>query len=619
MNIFKKLFGKSSKDASRDEDNNIVKVVPNFVANENLDVDDVILLDMTLGLKQIQLLDMLVKTDGSNKKEHIQEQNKIAGEIIEASKQCTSPDALNVLAALYINGWGVAQDVSKGIELLHEAASKDCVAAMDNLGNYYNTTLGGNDLDSAMQWWQKAAELGFAPSQATLGRLLKERGDYAQAMKWAKKGASQGNADAEYLMGTFYTHGYGVKADYNEAFKWYRLAAEKGHARAQCDVAVCYANGEGVEKDEQQMAYWYEKSAEQGDPTGLRGLYLCYMNGTGVPQDQNKALGYLQQAAQSGIDLIQHELGNHYMSMGDYKNAMAWFTQAANQGFARSQNEIGLLYKNGEGVAKNPKQAIFWFEKAALQGHTDAMNNLASVLYQSKNDLQNAIYWFNRAAEAGNVIAISNLAEFYMAGKGVEQNIMKGMSLLQKAAYMGDEYSANLLDEYNERLGGDFRSAFLAAAISEGELWFPTSSIIFPDNIDNQEILLKQCKKGDAISQVFVGESYIRGERNFEQNYDEGVKWLKKAAASQDPYGQNSLANIYLLQNEQDDAIKLYRKAAHKNNDSALYNLAMCYALGLGVEADINEALDWLNKAAEYGSRSAHIALNLLNGDELEQ
>ena len=619
MNIFKKLFGKSIKDTSKDEDTcDNVTVTQNFVACENMDGDDALLIDMTLGLKQLELLDVLMKNDESNKKEHIEKQKEIAGEIIEAGKQCTRADALNVLASLYINGWGVEQDVNKGVELLHEAAQKGCVAAMDNIGNYYNSNWGGNDLDNALKWWQKAAEQGFGPSQATLGRLCKERGDYAQAMKWTQMGAAQGNADAEYLMGTFYTHGYGVNMDYYEAFKWYMLAAEKGHARAQCDVAVCYANGEGVEEDMEQMAYWYGKSAKQGDPAGLRGLYLCYLNGTGVPQDHNKAFEYLQRAAMSGIDLMQHELGLYYLSMRDYKNAMTWLTRAANQGFARSQNEIGLLYMNGEGVAKSSKQAIHWFEKAASQGHADAMNNLASVLYKSNKDLKNAIHWYTQAAKAGNVIAMSNLAQFYLNGQGVEQNISKGMALLHKAASMGDEYSTNLLNKYNERLGGDYRPFLLWTAINENTLSFPTLSIIFPRDIDNQALLLKQCNEGDATAQVFVGLSYLNGEHGFEKNDDEGDKWLKKAATSGDAFGQNNLASIYLMQNKFNSAIKLYRKAAHKGNDSALYNLAMCYALGVGLSQDFDEAMSWLNKAAEHGSHNASIALALLNGQDLE-
>lgn len=608
MNFFKKLFGKSSKNASSDEN---VIAVQNIIPIVNYASEG----DSLFGkLSATAQLAMLSGFQGMSK----QTDQSVFNEIDEACKHSTNPEDLNTLALLYFNGVGVKQNINKGVEILQEAAEKGSAAAMDNIGNYYNSNWGGNDLDAAMQWWQKAAEKGFGPSQATLGRLFKERGDYAQARKWVDKGVAQGNADAEYLMGTFYTHGYGVDVDFDEAIKWYMKAAEKGHARAQSDVAVCYANGEGVKKDEKQMVYWYKKAAEQGDPAGLRGLYLCYKDGTGVPQDFDKAFEYLRRAAESGLDLMQHELGVYYFTNGDYKEAIKWYTKAAEQGFARSQNELGLKYLNGKGVTKDIKKAVYWFEKAAAQGHPSGMNSLG-VIYSQKNNYEQAIYWWNKAADAGMVEAMSNLASCYMEGNGVEKNMIKGMSLLQAAADKGDDYSASILNQFSQGLGGDYRSFILSSAIENGELWFPTSSVIFPNNFDNPELLLKQCQKGDAIAQVFVGEAYIRGEYGFEQNSNSGIKWLEKAAKSGNRFAQTSLANVYLLQENFDAAIKLYRKAASQNSDSGLYNLAICYALGLGVTENIDEAMTWLNKAAEYGSMNAKKAIAILKGEEFEK
>lgn len=40
---------------------------------------------------------------------------------------------------------------------------------------------------------------------------------------------------------------YWEAGQYEEAFKWYRLAAEQGDAVAQFNVGTCYFGGEGVE------------------------------------------------------------------------------------------------------------------------------------------------------------------------------------------------------------------------------------------------------------------------------------------------------------------------------------------------------------------------------------
>jgi TPR repeat protein len=46
------------------------------------------------------------------------------------------------------------------------------------------------------------------------------------------KSAYQGDAEAQFDLGWRYAYGYGVKQDDAEAVKWYRKAAEQGHAEA---------------------------------------------------------------------------------------------------------------------------------------------------------------------------------------------------------------------------------------------------------------------------------------------------------------------------------------------------------------------------------------------------
>ncbi len=57
-----------------------------------------------------------------------------------------------------------------------------------------------------------------------------ERGDYATAFKISLPLAEQGNADAQSILGEMYDDGQGFAQDYAEAVKWYRKAAEQGQA-----------------------------------------------------------------------------------------------------------------------------------------------------------------------------------------------------------------------------------------------------------------------------------------------------------------------------------------------------------------------------------------------------
>ena len=51
------------------------------------------------------------------------------------------------------------------------------------------------------------------------GVAAHKRGDYAEAVKWYRLAAAQGNADVQFNLGTMYYDGKGVTQDYAEAVK----------------------------------------------------------------------------------------------------------------------------------------------------------------------------------------------------------------------------------------------------------------------------------------------------------------------------------------------------------------------------------------------------------------
>jgi len=57
------------------------------------------------------------------------------------------------------------------------------------------------------------------------------------------------------------------------------------------------------------------------------------------------------------------------------------YQQAAEQGQAQAQYQLGLIYKQGKGVPQDDALAIHWFRKAAEQGQAGAQNQLG-LLYK---------------------------------------------------------------------------------------------------------------------------------------------------------------------------------------------------------------------------------------------
>ena len=82
-------------------------------------------------------------------------------------------------------------------------------------------------------------------------------------MKWYHKAAVQGNAEAQFSLGSCYDFGTGVEQNYIEAVKWYRNSAEQGHAAAQYNLGMCYKRGRGVKKDHAEGDRWLSKAQKQ--------------------------------------------------------------------------------------------------------------------------------------------------------------------------------------------------------------------------------------------------------------------------------------------------------------------------------------------------------------------
>ena len=60
----------------------------------------------------------------------------------------------------------------------------------------------------------------------------------------------------------------------------------------------------------------------------------------------------------------------------DYPEALRWYHEAAEQGHAGAQNNLGLMYDEGRGVTQDYAEAVHWYCKAAEQGVVLAQFNL---------------------------------------------------------------------------------------------------------------------------------------------------------------------------------------------------------------------------------------------------
>ncbi len=151
-------------------------------------------------------------------------------------------------------------------------ADRENVLAMD----HYGWLLEGSE--EQVFWFRKAAELGGAHAQNSLGYCLQKgngvRQDHDEALKWFKASAAQGNRYGQAsLAGVYAGPAFaGLPPNWDEAFRLYRLSAEQEWHVGQYHLGVCYENGMGTPKNLAEALRWYEKAARQGDEDAQKAL-----------------------------------------------------------------------------------------------------------------------------------------------------------------------------------------------------------------------------------------------------------------------------------------------------------------------------------------------------------
>ena len=115
--------------------------------------------------------------------------------------------------------------------------------------------------------------------------------------------------------------------------------------------------------------------------------------------------------------------------------------QAAAQGNAEAQVNLGVAYVEGQGVRRRSSDLVKWFRQAAEQGNTDAQNILG-LMYANgqgvRQDYVEAVRWFRQAAEQGNTLAQTLLGVMYENGRGVRQDLALAQEWFDKACQNGN-------------------------------------------------------------------------------------------------------------------------------------------------------------------------------------
>ena len=162
----------------------------------------------------------------------------------------------------------------------------------------------------------------------------------------------------------------------DEAAEQLEQLAEDGDAYAQYIIGTAYRDGGLLIPDMVKAQKLLERAAEQDLDAAQYALGKLYLSDEADVHDSAKGIYWLKRSADNGNDFAAYRLGKEYLSgknvSKDTSTAVEYLRQAADNGSTYAQYLLGKLTLMGEGVPKDPDTAYEWFAAARDNGHTYA-------------------------------------------------------------------------------------------------------------------------------------------------------------------------------------------------------------------------------------------------------
>ncbi len=330
----------------------------------------------------------------------------------------------------------------------------------------------------------------------------------------------------------------------------------------------------------------------------------------------------------------------------DYSKALVLFKRSYAAGELRAANHMGLMYRDGKGVAKNKKEALKWFKLAAEKGDADAQYNLGMMHYAGfgkKHYKENseAYRWVRKAAEQGHAKAQFRLGEMYDNGEGVREDskeALKWYTASANAGYVDAEYLLGNIYLKGWVVQKDANEAvrWLARAAEGGKdeaafdlgVMYKNGERVPRDYAEALRWFRMSADEGNGEAKCYVAEMYAAGHA-VERDTAMAKKLLKEGrglggeqacerVAGRYGLGDTTVARAHDYEDgvaaygkkDYSAALRFFKRAYAGGDLRAAYYLGLMYRDGAGVKKDDpREAIEWLRIAAEEGNAYAQMSL----------
>ena len=256
---------------------------------------------------------------------------------------------------------------------------------------------------------------------------------------------------------------------------------------------------------------------------------------------------------------------------GNLERTLKLVRSVARRGDAQAQHRLGLIYREGQGVAADDIEAARWLRKAAAK-ELEASRILLGQMYLlgegRPEDDPEAVMRLLQAGENGSTDTLYRIAVHYMNGEIVPQSDDEALHWFRQAADAWDQ----------------------------------------PDDIDTRLVedglVVRVAELGLAQAQFRVGDMYSDGIGR-PKSTAEAAKWFYLAATQDYPDAVVRMGWLYGqgtgVPTDYREALRWFREGAELNHPEAQYQLGLMFMRGVGVKLNEVQAHKWFNLAAANG------------------
>jgi len=306
----------------------------------------------------------------------------------------------------------------------------------------------------------------FADEPAKKAEASKEE-NLPTAVVWYMEMAKNGDADAQYNLGSVYETGFGVKADVLEAVEWYKKAAEQDHQLAQLKLGILYILGDGVRQSIIKGTNWINNAAENGNKFAA-ALYSKVLSpdvvlDTTADEIIRKIKPFIDLGEAKSIAKLDTILQKQKKKEKEKEPELAErFTGPSKNTLGKEievNNDVPDFIANKDAAPRNLEDDnLAFLQREANAGNLEAQYQLGRMYDigdKLERDPQKAITWYTSAANQGYDEAQYRLALVYLYGLGTTRNLSKGEELLTKAAKQNHPVAKEMLPIYLANRSGN--------------------------------------------------------------------------------------------------------------------------------------------------------------------